>query len=45
MLTRIAAGQPIASADYDAAGDAAVLERRRPIFDMLVRWARTALES
>lgn len=44
MLTRLAAGKPIASADYDAAGDAAVLERRRPIFDMLVRWARTALD-
>jgi hypothetical protein len=44
MLTRLAAGRPIASADYDAAGDAAVLQRRRPIFDMLVRWARTALD-
>ncbi|MFG3342036.1 aminoglycoside phosphotransferase [Glycomyces sp. NPDC048151] len=45
MLTRLAAGKPIASADYDTAEDAAVLERRRPIFDMLVRWARTALDT
>jgi hypothetical protein len=45
MLTRLAAGLPIASADYDAAEDAAVLERRRPIVDMLVRWARTALDT
>jgi hypothetical protein len=44
MLTRLAAGRPIASADYDTAEDAAVLARRRPIFDMLVRWARTALD-
>lgn len=44
MLTRLATGRPIASADYDAAGDATVLQRRRPIFDMLVRWARTALD-
>lgn len=45
MLTRLAAERPIASADYDAAGNATVLERRRPIFDMLVRWARTALDT
>jgi hypothetical protein len=45
MLTRLAAGQPIASADYDAAEDAAVLRRRRPIVDMLVRWANTALDT
>lgn len=44
MLTRLAAGESIASADYDAAEDEAVLQRRRPIFDMLVRWARTALD-
>ncbi|MEU6859992.1 phosphotransferase [Glycomyces sp. NPDC046736] len=44
MLTRLAAGKPIASADYDTATDAAVLQRRRPIFDMLIRWAHTALE-
>ncbi|GAA2145658.1 hypothetical protein [Glycomyces algeriensis] len=45
MLTGLAAGRPIASADYDtAAEDAAVLDRRRPIFDMLVRWAHTALD-
>ncbi len=44
MLTGLAAGTPIASANYDAAEDEAVLERRRPIFDMLVRWARTALD-
>jgi hypothetical protein len=44
MLTHLAAGRSVASADYDAAEDAAVLERRRPIFRMLVRWAKTALD-
>ncbi|MEU5871345.1 aminoglycoside phosphotransferase [Glycomyces sp. NPDC047369] len=45
MLQRLTQGQGVASADYDGAGDGAVLERRRPIFAMLVRWARTVLES
>ncbi|SDD01535.1 hypothetical protein [Glycomyces harbinensis] len=46
MLTGLAAGKQIASANYDpASDDAAVLERRRPIFTMLVRWAAAALES
>jgi hypothetical protein len=45
MLQRLAAGTTVASADYDTAEDHAVLERRRPIFAMLVRWARTALEA
>jgi hypothetical protein len=45
MLQGLAAGKSVASADYDTAEDHAVLERRRPIFAMLVRWARTALEA
>lgn len=45
MLTRLAAGGTTASADYDTeTDDARVMERRRPIFAMLARWARTALE-
>lgn len=44
MLTGLAAGKPTASADYDTeADDALILQRRAPIFAMLVRWARTAL--
>ncbi|MQM24008.1 aminoglycoside phosphotransferase/kinase family protein [Glycomyces albidus] len=46
MLTRLAAGRPVGSADYDSSGDDTdILERRRPIFAMLVRWARTALDA
>ncbi|GAA1690736.1 hypothetical protein GCM10009830_43050 [Glycomyces endophyticus] len=45
MLQGLTAGRPIGSSDYDTAADEAVLERRRPIFAMLVRWARTALEA
>jgi hypothetical protein len=46
MLTRLAAGHTTASADYDTeTDDARILERRRPIFAMLVRWARTALDT
>jgi hypothetical protein len=46
MLTRIAAGHATASADYDTeTDDARILERRRPIFAMLTRWARTALQT
>ncbi|MCD0445131.1 hypothetical protein LO763_16055 [Glycomyces sp. A-F 0318] len=46
MLAGLAAGRSTASADYDAeSDDALVLERRRPIFAMLVRWARAALET
>jgi hypothetical protein len=45
MLTGLAAGRPVASADYDTAEDHAVFTRRRPIFDMLVRWAHTALDT
>lgn len=45
MLRRLAEGRGVASANYDAAADAEVLERRRPVFAMLVRWARTALET
>ncbi|WP_030155977.1 hypothetical protein [Glycomyces sp. NRRL B-16210] len=48
MLTGLAQGRPIASANYDADGEAAdiaVLQRRRPIFAMLVRWARSALDT
>jgi hypothetical protein len=46
MLTRLAAGHATASADYDTeTDDARVLNRRRPIFDMLARWARTALQN
>lgn len=45
MLTGLAQGRPIASAAYDNADDTAVLQRRRPIFAMLVRWARSALDT
>ncbi|MFB9662655.1 aminoglycoside phosphotransferase [Glycomyces mayteni] len=45
MLGRLAAGGSVASADYDGAANGAVMERRRPIFAMLVRWARTALTA
>ncbi|MCC3763284.1 hypothetical protein K3N28_09390 [Glycomyces sp. TRM65418] len=46
MLTRLAAGHSTASADYDTeTDDARILERRRPILAMLVRWARTALQT
>jgi hypothetical protein len=46
MLTRLAAGHSTASADYDTeTDDARVLERRRPIFAMLIRWARAALRT
>ncbi|GAA2308513.1 hypothetical protein GCM10009853_077440 [Glycomyces scopariae] len=44
MLRRLAAGQGVGSSDYDAGADLDVLARRRPIFAMLVRWARTALD-
>ncbi|GAB4003254.1 hypothetical protein GCM10029992_44180 [Glycomyces albus] len=46
MLTRLAAGQSVGSADYDTETDhQAILDRRRPIFEMLATWARTALET
>lgn len=46
MLTRLATGQNVGSASYDAESeDQAVLARRRPIFDMLAAWARTALDT
>ncbi|WP_233163506.1 phosphotransferase family protein [Glycomyces salinus] len=46
MLTRLDAGQDVGSASYDAETDhRAILYRRRPIFEMIATWARTALDT
>jgi hypothetical protein len=44
MLTNLDAGKSTANANYDDETDnAAVMERRRPIFDMIARWGQTGL--
>ncbi|THV33415.1 aminoglycoside phosphotransferase [Glycomyces buryatensis] len=46
MLSRLASGQSTGSVSYDTdSGDDAVLARRRPIFEMITAWARTALDT
>lgn len=46
MLTRLAEDRPLGSQNYDPdSGTDEVLQRRRPVFELLVDWSRQALDA